>query len=250
MLICGLKQGPGRHFEYSTQAMKTLILLLTVLLSGCGSNKVSPTTGEARSAAGHEPWFCQVGATDDDWSCTRSAALARERNPTRIPQARTPGPANESLADAPVGASPAPVAPPQPASQPAPITPPQPVRNGSANAKPLHVQLSYQPDRPVAILDLPRDFYAVQLVAVSSRETLENYAQEHKLADMSAARIWDGRQIFYVLLLGIYETKANAEGALNSLSGTLAQLDPWIRSVGSLQTAMLEADEQLGSMDI
>jgi len=250
MLICGLKQGPDQHFGYSKQAMKTLMLLTALLLGGCGSNKVSPTTGEARSEPGLEPWFCQVGATDDDWSCMRSAARGRERNPTRIPQARTLRLERDSLADASAGALPASVAAPQPASQPAPVTPPQPVLDSGANAKPLHDQLSYQPDRPVAILDLPRDFYAVQLVAVSSRETLENYAQEHKLADMSAARIWDGRQIFYVLLLGIYETEAKAKGALNSLTGALAQLDPWIRSVGSLQTAMLKADEQLGTMDI
>ncbi len=114
---------------------------------------------------------------------------------------------------------------------------------------PRHVELSYRPDKPVAILDLPEDFYAVQLVAVSSKEALEKYARERKLSGMSAARIYAAEQMYYILLLGIYETQENAELAIASLSGPLAELSPWIRSVGSLQRAMLEADRVSGSED-
>jgi len=144
----------------------------------------------------------------------------------------------------------APVAPPPDRSAPTASIAQQPIarpKSLPADA-PQHVQLSYQPDQPVAILDLPKDFYAVQLVAVSSKEALEDYAQEKKLAGMSAARIWDGDQVFYILMLGIYETRENAQRAVDSLSGPLAQLNPWIRSVASLQAAMLQADERLGDM--
>lgn len=99
----------------------------------------------------------------------------------------------------------------------------------------------------MAILDLPEDFFAVQLVAVSSKEALEKYAQERRLSGMSAARIYAADQMYYILLLGIYETQEKAELAIASLSGPLAELSPWIRSVGSLQSAMLEAERVSGT---
>ena len=114
---------------------------------------------------------------------------------------------------------------------------------------PPHIALAYRPTQAVAILDLPDDFFAVQLVAVSSKEALETYANTHQLSGMSAARVYANGQLYFVLLLGVYETRERAEQAIASLQGPLAELEPWIRSVGSLQDAMVAADEFTGVRD-
>ena len=105
-------------------------------------------------------------------------------------------------------------------------------------------------EKPTALLDLPSDFWAVQLVAVSSKEALEKWARDNKVIGMSAARIWNGQQMFYILLLGIYETHENAEEAIESLQTPFGDQKPWVRSLGSLQAAMIEADRESGTSKI
>jgi len=229
MLIFVFKQ--GRHCCCMKDFLYSLIVLLVV--AGCGSNKPSTMqqTNRAGTAANGriEPWFCQPDASGDQWDCVRSAPLAAARQPARQPRPKP----------SPAAATPPVVAEQSGAEAEAPPVSPEarPAATG-----PLYQQLSYRPDAPVALLDLPADFYAVQLVAVSSKQTLEQFAAEHQLAGMSAARIWNGQKIFYVLLLGIYEDREHAERAVESLSGPMAELQPWIRTVGSLQRAMRAAD--------
>ena len=76
------------------------------------------------------------------------------------------------------------------------------------------------------LLDIPPDYFAVQLIAVSDRETLEAYALENGLIGLSATRVRSGKAIFYVLILGVYETKDKAELAVASLSGSMRSLKP------------------------
>ena len=227
-------------------------------LGGCSSKSPQPSdstdTRTGTQLASQDEWFCQVGASNDDWDCVKGS---NRREPTRLPEPRTSGSRSTSATEAAAAlATPVP-----PAGQPGPSAtatspPPAPVTtadeeppptNGAAVALPTHVELSYRPDQPVAILDLPENFFAVQLVAVSSKEALEKYARERKLSGMSAARIYADERMYYILLLGIYETRDKADAAIASLTGPLAELDPWIRSVGSLQRAMLEADRVSGT---
>ena len=126
----------------------------------------------------------------------------------------------------------------------------QPGEPQSKTELPRHVELSYRPKEPVAILDIPANFFAVQLVAVSSKAALEGFAKKHKIRGMSAARIWNGEKLYYVLLLGIYETKANATASIESLAPPFDEMNPWIRNLGSLQRAMLDADREAGTTDI
>ena len=265
----------------------TAILCCSVLaLAGCGS-KQPRETGSADPAAaqnGREDWFCQVGASNDEWDCVQDSAIAAEATPSRLPEPRDtnsavpppqsfaepPPPVPQSAAEPqpqpleppqstpqpePSAVPPPPPAPttspaPAPESAPPPEPSPPPSRAAAASDTPPHIALSYRPSKPVAILDLPEDFFAVQLVAVSTKEALEEFARSRKLAGMSAARTWNGEQMFYILLLGIYETRKNAELAIDTLDGPLAELsNPWIRSVGSLQHAMLEADRVTGTQD-
>ena len=104
------------------------------------------------------------------------------------------------------------------------------------------MRLAYRPEKAVAIADLPESFWAVQLIALSSKESLEAYARQHGLRGMSAAEISANGKTFYVLLLGIYESKEIAIEASADLGPPFES--PWIRSVGSLQKAMLAAEQK------
>lgn len=245
MLIFDFKQGWCRYFSESKQSMRILFAFIPLFMAvGCGSNKPTSLESSSGTAADSsqqpEPWFCQASDTDDQWDCVRSATLAASPKPSRLPSSQ-PKQSQEPESALFEATDPPPASTPTAAGQPSGPQPSEP--------QPLYRQLSYQPDKPAAILDLPEDFYAVQLVALSSKESLEQYAREHKLAGMSAARIWSDDQLFYILLLGIYETKVDAERAADSLSGTLAAVNPWIRTLGSLQRAMVEAETQAGVME-
>ena len=89
-------------------------------------------------------------------------------------------------------------------------------------------------------MDVPSEFWAVQLVAVSSKSALENFAKEHKIQGVSAAETAVNDKLFYVLLLGIYETRENAELAATELPYPFKE--PWIRPMASLQRAMARAE--------
>lgn len=110
---------------------------------------------------------------------------------------------------------------------------------------PLHQRLAYRPEKPISLMEVPETFWAVQLVAVSSKEALERFARENNLQGMSAARIAVQDTLYYILLLGIYETRANAEQAITDLPDMFQE--SWIRSVGSLQRAIAAGDELTGT---
>ncbi len=112
---------------------------------------------------------------------------------------------------------------------------------------PEHVRLAYRPSRPTALTDLPADFYAVQLMAMSSKESLEAFVTREGISNMSAARVERNGELFYVLLLGIYEDADRARRAVESLPDEIGGAEPWIRPLGSLQSAMLRADRLAGS---
>jgi DamX protein len=112
---------------------------------------------------------------------------------------------------------------------------------------PEHVRLAYRPDRPTALTDLPADFYAVQLMAMSSKDSLEAFVAREGIRNMSAARVERDGELFYVLLLGIYENAETARRAVASLPDEIGGAEPWIRPLGSLQSAMQRADRLAGS---
>ena len=227
--------------------MKYPLLAITLMvLTACANNPGSNSVDQAETIARAQEraWFCQMTELGTDWDCVQDAELARNPKPDRLPGRKPAAEASPVTQDEittptqdPSLDAAAPVV-----QQPVPAEPP-PVE------VPRHIALSYRPAEPVALLDLPADFYAVQLVAVSSKKDLEEFAERHQIRGMSAARTYSQNQMFYILLLGIYETYDNAELAVDSLGPPFDETQPWIRRVGSLQRAIQAADEFSGSDD-
>lgn len=242
--------------------MKPVVLLLTctsvaLLLSACSSNRSpSPRLGDPELRDPNAPWFCQPGVERDEWECMQNEQLAQAPVPTRPPPERIPQqqampstPQLTSRQTEPREQTLAALAPEAKSSTPQ-VTPepdlPVPAATRAADSRPEYARLAFRPRKPISILDLPDDFSAVQLLAVSSREALEQHVTQSNMRGMSAARILSGDKLFYILLLGIYETRERAERAIVGLPPPLDRYTPWIRSVGSLQNAMLAADRHVG----
>ena len=86
---------------------------------------------------------------------------------------------------------------------------------------------------------LPTNYFTVQLCASSSMENLRFFARQHGLSDQWTARTNVNGRTWYVLLLGVYPTRGEAASAL---AGVRSRLDttPWIRSLGSLQSVLIQ----------
>jgi len=82
----------------------------------------------------------------------------------------------------------------------------------------------------------PAGNYAVQVVASSSMEQLRFFANQYQLSDEWVAETTVNGKVWYILMLGVYETKAEAEQALVNVQDLETQ--PWIRTIGSVQAVM------------
>ena len=65
---------------------------------------------------------------------------------------------------------------------------------------------------------------------------------ETNLDKLTGAMIEVKGRTYYVALLGVYETRAAAELAARNRPAALKRLEPYIRSMASLQSAMNRAD--------
>lgn len=223
-------------------------------ITGCSTATV--VNQESANVQARKPWFCQTGEQNEAWNCVKSERLARSPEPTQKPPKQVKrempiqaSPVLEARLSTPNEISAVPAVAPIPAATPgpSPVKAQRTPREATATPEtvPKHVRLAYKPKKAVALIDLPADFWAVQLIALSSKEALEAFANTNDIRGMSAARIATGRDLFYVLLLGVYETRALAKDASTDLPPPFD--NPWIRSLGSLQKGMLEADRVAGN---
>jgi len=85
----------------------------------------------------------------------------------------------------------------------------------------------------------PPGHFAVQVVASSNMENLKAFAQRNQLSDEWVAETSVNGKTWFVLLQGVYPTMSEAKAALEQVSATL-DTSPWVRSVGSLQSVMIQ----------
>ena len=193
-----------------------------LMLTACAGRTVPDQPVDTTITSQRDPWICEPGATLDEWHCVRSsAAPAGAGTPARLRQLLAEQQPQEAA--------------PLPAEAPPPPALPE-------DDQPDYERLAFRPEQATSILDLPGEYWTVQLIAMTSAEGLENYAEANGLQGFSAARIASGGDIYYVLLLGIYQSEEDAKLAVASMPDQLHDLSPWVRSVASLQRAMRAAD--------
>ncbi len=107
--------------------------------------------------------------------------------------------------------------------------------------RPAYWHLAYKPAKETRVIDLPTDLFAVQLIAVSTRKQVEDFVERHNLWDMTAVKVSRDGKPLYVLIPGVYKTRADAQAAVASLPQSVQKLKPWIRPLAGLQDAMRSA---------
>ncbi len=115
--------------------------------------------------------------------------------------------------------------------------------NNSANAleRSAYQHLAYKPVEETRVIDMPGTLFAVQLLAVSTKQQIEAFAEQHDLYDLTAVRIEQKGQKLYVLIPGVYKNRVDAETAVASLPPAVRAMKPWIRPLEGLQQAMHRA---------
>ena len=116
---------------------------------------------------------------------------------------------------------------------------------GSEVMEPLEEPMGEEPmmdeaAAPVAVggglAEQPAGMFAVQVVASSSMDQLNAFANQHQLSDEWVAETMVDGRVWFVLMSGVYATKSEAEQALEGLQ--MLETQPWIRTVGSIQSSM------------
>ena len=209
-----------------------LCLITFLLLGGCSSNKRLVET--PLSVTPKDNWFCDMGVENQTWECVKDSTPVGSkkrlsRSPTTSDQ-RTPEASLTGLNDRVGSVS-------TRATEP-------------STGMPLYRRLAFKPGRTVSLIDLPPDYFTVQLFAVSNKAALEKFVREQQIQGLSATRIARGDQLFFVLLLGIYSDENTARLAATNMPVGLNNLAPWVRQLGSLQDAMRRGDDLAGTSDL
>ena len=197
----------------------SLVLVGSVLLAAC-SSKPSPW------AETSSPWDNRQQAEPE----MVEPVVAEEATPTEFVDMAAvevaQAPAEESMYAESVYGEPMP-------SEAMPVE--------EATAEPVMMEpVAPEEMAPIAVAgDLtaqPAEYFVVQVVASSTMAQLNDFANANSLSnDWVAETNVDGKT-WYVLMLGVYPTKSEADEALASVNSMDTQ--PWVRTVGSLQSVM------------
>ena len=211
-----------------------IVLTLTLVLAGCAGKTTSPSEGQQRSETGEETsWHCEQGIST--WSCKRrTIAEIQQREAERrskrfdwsLPATKQTSAQTESAQ-----AKPEPVDPLPPVVSVTPAT-------STAEQRPPVTPAA----KPASLEALPGDYWAVQLIALNSEAELRDFMQSTQLDELTGAMINVNGRTWYVALLGVFENRDLAERAAAQRPAALQRYEPYIRSVASLQAAMIAAD--------
>ncbi len=189
-----------------------IVLILIAAAAGCRST--APIDGIGGSAGAERDWFCERSLRGD-WNCYERAVGFGGQT-----QADAPDPESASRANRPPGTE----------------------RTQARKALPPYLQLAYRTDGPVEVLDLPPHYFAVQIAASSSLESLDRILVENRLPSMTAMPTEQDGEPLYVLLAGIYVDRQVADRAAALLPAEIRAMGPWVRQLGPLQDTMRRAE--------
>lgn len=125
-----------------------------------------------------------------------------------------------------------------PASAPAPAAPARPA--APATAPETAPASASEPTAPLPsqiarIRALPANQFTVQLLGSSSRANVEDFVKRNASSPLYWFETRNQGNPWFVVMMGAYPTRAAAQNAASALSGELGRLEPWIRSIGTVQ---------------
>jgi septal ring-binding cell division protein DamX len=202
--------------------MKRTGIIIALALAGCTARPSLPEATPVTHIPARGGWYCQPATTPGAWDCVQDSELAANPPPPRPLPAPLPAP------------EPAPM----PTIDSMPLLP-EPVAAAEtdsveAGAIPANAGA---PPQPRQLAELAPEQYTIQLVAMDTRRALEPLLSRDDLGDAFVARVERDGALYYVLLIGVYDTEMQARQAADTLADDLRALSPWVRSVRGLQAA-------------
>jgi septal ring-binding cell division protein DamX len=238
------------RFETSTSTtLCTLMIVLFVLtLPACGGSNLRRTPTAERDT----PWFCQMNEARDNWECVQDAELARRPKPERLPGDEPPLPEPERIPliaptvifeeeTASLNEETAVDAPTTAATAAAIATAETPATDDAAPT------LS-EPEED-DLLSMSPDLYAVQLIAMANESVADDFKSHHNIDDALIVQLATEGELFYVVLLGIYDSFTDAEQAVAERGESLSDIEPWIRPLDTIQSGLREAQRLIASRE-
>lgn len=126
---------------------------------------------------------------------------------------------------------PAPAPPSAPESEPAPEPAPEPTPDPGQER--LNADRAWLAERDPAAT-------TIQLMAAPDLPTARAFADRHNLGAIRYVPTRVGDRDFVVILAGVFPDRAAAERAVADLPDAVRRTEPWIRSIGSVQSAVRE----------
>ena len=201
-------------------ALLASVLTLTVALGAC-SSKPSPWSQQSSPWAENQP-AAEAETTTED----AQAAMIEEAVPA-AEEAPAPWVAEPEATVA--------------AATVDDMARPEPMMEESAPAMPMMetTEMTAEPAMLAAggIMSQPAEYFVVQVCASSGMDKLMEFARANDLPDQWTAQTNVNGKTWYVLMLGVYPTKAEADAALSFVSDKNLSTQPWIRTVASVQSA-------------
>ena len=234
---------------YQTRWPRALALAACAFAALTACRGAGPAEPISASQGPPGSWFCQTSASGG-WACRGNdggIVLGPTRLPPKVNTEPQAPPTTRPVAEpaprpVPVRAEPIAAPAPRPPAAPAVVEP----APAEAATLPLYRRLAYQPDGDQPLLELPSDFYALQLVAMSTQEEAERFAAARGLVGTATARVERDGRFYFVLLAGIYEDGEAAERAAISIEEALDGMEVWVRPLRTLQRAIVRADQLAG----
>jgi len=247
-LLPGLPPELPRQYVYATAGVLTLIVLGALLLGGDDAPETAQSTLSApvpiplepitairtvEEARGDIPAPDAADAPADTDAPDGTAANVAVSTPTPGPSA-TPAAARAVASTATAASTPAATAAP---ARPAAASTPAPV---AAPARPAIAASTSDATAPLAsqhsrIRALAANQFTVQLLGSTSRANVEDFVRRHANTPLYWFETRNQGNPWFVVMMGAYPSRAAAQTAASGLTGELGRLEPWIRSIETIQ---------------
>ncbi len=233
-----------------------LISLATALLLGCSSTGSKPSAS-SNSQTQSEPksWFCEgqsesalegkLKVASKEWDCSQltKQEIAHRTTKHEQPKAEVKKEKKEKAVGQLAASKEPGMVESNRDNQATDIPNTEAKQFLTIDAKtPLYISLAHKAAKPTSLLDLPETFWAIQIMALQDQNALNSFVSDNELIGVFAAKIESEGTLFYVLLLGVYESRFVAEEAWESRPQSIRALNPYFRDLASLQNAMLKGE--------